>query len=186
MRTAIFVSFAFVLSACAAPGTRPADMSVAGHQRAAQASQPPIAVQHRQAGEQLQAREDRACAGLTLEERAPGFFGSATVIGVEPLYNDDLAPYLVGAEIELRADRGANRPWLERVIACHLAEAASAGHDLEAVPECPFAPKGVKADLRQVPGGYVISVRTKDLDAAKEVWRRAQHLAVRSRHARTF
>lgn len=181
------IPLVFVVVSCASPGTRPSDMSVRGHQAAAaQEGSPKVAVEHRAAATKLQSAEDLACAGLTPEERAPGFFGAATVIGVEPLYNDDLAPYLVGAEIALRAGRGDNRPWLERVIACHIARAAALGHDLGVLPNCPFAPRGVKAEIRQVPGEYVITLRTKDGEAAKEVWKRAHHLAQRSRQARTF
>ena len=216
--------------ACGAPGTKPHDMSQAGHEQAAaseesQAEQhaaqydagatetkrecPPkgacwtselnptaehsemanahkkAAAEHRAAAAVLAGAEAKACADLSESERDMSPFAHREdIVSVTPL--EDAKPVgkgktvkVVGVTVKFKAVPGLTQEWLQRVVNCHLARAASVGHNMPEMPYCPLVPKGVTATVASAGDGFNVEIRSEDPASAAEVVKRAQNLVAR-------
>jgi hypothetical protein len=112
--------------------------------------------------------------------------------GVEPLYayvhsgRNDSEARLQGAELRVRARPDISSEWLAHQIECHTAKALLGAEQARA--DDPFVvPSGwVDASVRFEGGSFVVALRPKDPDRAREVLARAeafvsarQHLALR-------
>ena len=146
------------------------------------------AAAHRAASQALRDAEARACAGIDPEDRDQSPFAhrediawvesvdrhNATMQGPARLHSVD---QLVGAKITFRAVRGLTAEWLQRVVDCHIARNAALGHDVPEMAYCPLVPKGVKANVTSVAGGFAVEIVADDLEGAREVLRRARMLS---------
>ena len=141
-----------------------------------------LAAQHRAASQALQAAEASACAGLDEEDRdASPFAHAADIQSVTPLEQRsasyaDTTGADAGATVVFRATPGLTTEWLQRIVNCHLARNAAAGHDMPEMPYCPLVPPGVDAKVRSVGDGFAVDVTSKDPATAAEILRRAQQL----------
>jgi hypothetical protein len=121
---------------------------------------------------------EHACAGLpdALVARTVADL-RASVEGVEPLRDGStkLTPRLLGAVVQVRATPGMTAEWLERVLQC---DAARQGPSASCTPEaCPLAPAGASRNVTPTPTGFAIALRSRDLDVAHEIDRRARGFA---------
>lgn len=195
MRTESFVSSMVIIAgaimtACtgAAAGTRPDDMSVAGHDAAAvrwvssAQPNPSVAAQHHAASQALTDAEDRACNGVAPSDRATSPFSRRRDIeSVAPLYGPvgavsegPTSNQLIGASVSFRSVPGLTREWFQRVVDCHLAHNASFGHPVAEMQNCPLVPKNVSAVVRSSGADFIVDVSSKDSTVAQEILRRAQ------------
>ncbi len=119
-----------------------------------------------------------ACAGLpdALLERTVAEL-RASVESVEPLRDGGgkLTPRLIGAVVQVRATPGMTAGWLERVLQC---DAARQGAAAACSPGgCPLAPPGAARDVTPTNAGFAIALRSRDMDTAREIERRAKAFA---------
>ena len=137
------------------------------------------AADHRAASQALRDAEARACAGISERDRDQSPFAHREdIAAVSPLYKADWGPgRLEGAVVTFRAVPGMKAEWLQRIVDCHLARAASLGHVVSEMPYCPLVPKGVTATVRSAPAGFAVEIRAAHAEDAGEVWRRAETLA---------
>lgn len=141
-----------------------------------------LAAAHRAAAASLQAAEDRACVGLSEDERdASPFEHRSDIVSVTELTEEvhlghQVSHRVVGATIGFRGVRGLTREWLERLIECHLARNAALGHDVPEMAECPLVPRGVTAHVSSTDAGFAVEVRADSDEGAAEVLRRARSL----------
>jgi hypothetical protein len=75
---------------------------------------------------------------------------------------------LQGAIVNVPAEPGLTREWLQRVVS----DSAAAS-----TPGCPMAVPGATARVSSTGGGFAITVQSPNKDSAKEILRRAQTLA---------
>ena len=188
------------VSACtgAAAGTRPDDMSVAGHEAAAvqwRSSMPSnsqnaeqlrkaraVAAQHHVAAQALVDAEARACNGVAVADRdISPFSRKQDIEGASALYMEGIgssenpaAKELVGAAVTFRAVPGLTGEWFQRIVDCHLARNASLGHPVDAMPDCPLVLKNVSAVVKSAGPGFVVEVSSDDPAVAREILGRAQ------------
>lgn len=195
---------ASALAACAGAkeGTRPDDMSVAGHGAAATHWRSvskattqdlakynrarALAAQHRAASQALVDAEARACNGVALDDRDISPFArsqdiesvSELSVQAEAFSSDNLVPpTLRGAVVKFRPVPGLTRSSLQRIIDCHLARNASLGYPAQ-VP-CPLALKGVSAVVKDSGNGLAAELTSPDLGVAREIASRAERLGPR-------
>lgn len=197
----LFALFLDVTACAASPGTRPDQNSLLGHEEMARQheaaarnlvvhptpdvikqwkSHMKLASRHRAAAQQLQVAEQHACAGLSQQERQLSPFGAPEdVEGVDLLYEgfslrSGGAPE-VGAAVRIRPSTGVTRPWLQRLVDCHLARHATLGYPMPHMADCPLM-KGAVASVSAPAGGLAIAIRSEDRDVAAEIVRRAETL----------
>ena len=168
-------------SGCATPGTRPYDMSAAGHETAAAAApEARVGNEHLAAARSLRAAEERTCAG-TPEHARDGtpYFRAEDVESVAPLYEPvpKSGTVLRGAVLRIRPSAGVTAEMLQRSIECHAARVATLGYDLKGMDACPLAVKNVGYTVISGGDSFLVQMRSRDWDAASEVLRRAQALA---------
>jgi hypothetical protein len=228
---ALFFVASFV-AGCATPGTKPHDMSQAGHEQAAASEESQAeehaaqddagassattggcqsrggpcwtsqanstsehsqmaeahkkaAAEHRAAAAALAAAEAKACADLPDSERDMSPFAHREdIASVTPL--EDSKPVgkgksvkTVGVTVKFKAVPGLTEEWLQRVVNCHLARAASVGHNMPEMSYCPLVPKDVTAKVVSAGDGFNVEIRSDDPAAAAEVVKRAQSLVAR-------
>ena len=93
-----------------------------------------LAAKHRAASAALAQAEARACTGISNDDRdISPFFHREDIKSVSPLVEQirqgkNVVDKRVGASIVFRAVPGMTAEWLQRVVDCHLARAAAAGH----------------------------------------------------------
>lgn len=142
------------------------------------------AAQHRAASEALRTAEATACAGLPERDRdmSPLARGAA-ISNVSELRAKAAKPGVktptaqaAGATITLRAVPGLSSAWLQRLVDCHLARAASTGFEMPEMPYCPMMVKGATAEVRTVGSEFAIDIRSDDPKTATEIWHRARAL----------
>lgn len=141
-----------------------------------------MAAEHRASSQALRDAEARACVGLRESERdmSPFAHGEdiATVapLTVEVSQGRVLAPRIVGVTVVFRATPGMTAEWLQRTVDCHLARAASLGHEMPEMPYCPLVPRGASARVSSVGNGFAVAIRGDDEASVAEVRRRAAAL----------
>lgn len=141
-----------------------------------------LAAQHRAASQALRDAEAQACAGLTDDDRDMSPFAHAADIRSVSQFKEQTkvgrseVEREAGATIVFRATPGLTQEWLQRIVNCHLARNAAVGHDMAEMPYCPLVPRGAKAVVRSVEGGFAVDISADDPPGAAEIWRRAQQL----------
>lgn len=121
---------------------------------------------HAIAGSELHLDLERACRGLAMSDRhGSPLEHRADLASVEPLAD--------GAIVMFRPIPGMTAAWLQRLIDCHVAEMASAGHDMR---DCPLAPRGMTAKVRPAGDAFAVEIRSDDPAVAADIAARAQRL----------
>lgn len=194
MRTLSLFGIAAVLGACATPGARPGDMSVAGHEAAAvrwtsapggagAESSLKDAEAHRAAAQTLRGREALACQGLAASDRYVSPFAHLRDIErATPLYatvtgwKTGARAQLSGATVRFRAIPGLTGEWFQRIIDCHLAWNAAVGNVVPEMPDCRLVPKGARTLVRSAGAGFEVDISSDEKGSPDEIWARAQRL----------
>lgn len=198
MRNLILVSLATGAVACAttAPGTRPQDMNVAGHEAAAaqwtsanptdtrqQEAALRAATAHRAAAQALLDAEANACKGIAPADRDISPFSHvqdierAMPLHAKVSYGKNVyADGLAGATVRFRAVPGLTREWFQRIVDCHLARNAALGFVVPEMSDCPLVAKGARAVVRSAGAGFEVDVTSEEKGVPDEIWRRAQRL----------
>jgi hypothetical protein len=141
-----------------------------------------LAARHRAASQALRAAEASACTGISDEDRDTSPFAhredirSVSKLSTVDTVGKNRTTRGTGATIVFRATPGLTVEWLQRIVDCHLARNAAAGHDMPEMAYCPLVPRGAKASVRSVGDGFAVDVSSEDAESAAEIWRRAQRL----------
>jgi hypothetical protein len=141
-----------------------------------------LAAKHRAAGAALTDAENRACAGISDDDRDISPFyhrddiQSVSVLTETVRLGKSSTQKEVGATVVFRAVPGMTAEWLQRVVDCHLARAAAVGHDMPEMGYCPLVPKGVKAKVTSAGNGFAVNVSADDAATVAEIKKRAQAL----------
>jgi hypothetical protein len=177
------VAFALSLAAtgCASQSAEFRGMSAAEHESAARAAQgdPATAAAHIEAANRLRYDEQVACEGVSDGERASGPFARpGGVTDVEVVRDRGVFPKAppvpVGVAVYLRAEPGLTQQWLGRVIECHRAHIALAGHSGQRSPlAVPDAVVAVSTTFE----GFRVTVTSKNQDVAHVIVDKGQELA---------
>ncbi len=133
-----------------------------------------LAAQHRAASKALLDAEHRSCAAVSEYDRdLSPFFHREDIATVSRLERDG---ELTGAEILFRPVAGLDAQHLQRLVDCHLARAASVGHDMPEMDYCPLVPRGVAAKVREVGKQLAVDVTSSDSSTVHEIVVRAEKL----------
>ncbi len=141
-----------------------------------------LAQKHRAASAALASAETSACSGLSDDDRDMSpFHHREDILSVSPLTEQvktgkTTVTKQVGSTVVFRALPGLTAEWLQRVVDCHLARAAAAGHDMPEMPYCPLVPKGAKAKVTSAGNGFAVNVSGDDSTAVAEIQKRASAL----------
>lgn len=152
----------------------------AQHQRAAEEHRR-HAADHRKASAALREAEERACVGISDDDRNMSPFEHLEdIASVEPL-KERIGPKsalqrTVGATVTFLAVPGMTAEWLQRVVDCHLARNASLGHSVPEMANCPLVPKGAQARVTSTGNGFAVAVRADDPQSAQDILTRAQRV----------
>jgi hypothetical protein len=144
-----------------------------------------LAQKHRAASAALAEAETRACSGISEEDRdISPFYHREDIESVSPLIEEfgsgkGVAKKDVGSTIVFRAVPGLTAEWLQRVVDCHLARAASMGHSMPEMSYCPLLPKGVKAKVESAGNGFAVKISGSDAVTIEEIKKRAEALAAK-------
>jgi hypothetical protein len=135
---------------------------------------------HRAASQALQDAEDKACMGISEDDRDVSPFSHREDIeSVGPLVEREGKQNVertVGTIVTFRAVPGMTREWLQRAVDCHVARNAALGNADEDMAYCPLVPKGVTAQVSSTGSGFAVAIRAPDSDTAKQVVARAEKL----------
>ncbi|MCG3174810.1 MAG: hypothetical protein GMKNLPBB_03099 [Myxococcota bacterium] len=140
------------------------------------------AANHRAASAALRDAEERACAGVSSDDRDMSPFEHVEdITNVEPLIEQtgtgkQPSQRTAGAIVTFRAVPGMTAKWLQQAIGCHLARNASLGHVVPEMPDCPLVPNGAQARVTSTGNGFAVAIRSDDAAAAQEILLRAQRL----------
>ena len=141
-----------------------------------------LAAKHRAAAAALGQAEAQACSGISADNRDMSpFFHREDVASVRPLSREvrqgkNIVHEDRGATVVFRAIPGLTAEWLQREIDCHIARAASVGHDMPEMSYCPIVLKGVTAKVSTVRGGFAVAIESEDPDTKNEILRRSNAL----------
>lgn len=124
------------------------------------------AAEHRRVSQALVDAETRACEGVPYADRDESPFAHRGDIATVQILPD-------GARIGFRAIRGLSVQWLQRVVDCQVAIDDAMGHDVPERGYCPLVPRGATATVSAWGDGYLVEVRSRDLNGAAEIVRRA-------------
>jgi hypothetical protein len=146
-----------------------------------------LAAKHRAASQTLRQAETAACSGLSEGDRdVSPFVHREAIIRVAPLMAPDTSGYgaieraeQVGATIVIRPAVGLTVERLQRVTTCHVARAATLGHEAPELSFCPLAARGVSASVSSTGDAFAINVSADSREGAAEVLSRAQRLVAR-------
>jgi hypothetical protein len=117
----------------------------------------------------LRAAEEQACSGLAEPDRDESPFAHHTeIVRVDPIEH--------GVRVHFRHVDGLTADWLEHLVECHLARDEVIGPDGPDTKECPLAVRGASAHVAVDGAGYLVEVRSNDIDASAEIVRRAAAL----------
>jgi hypothetical protein len=130
-----------------------------------------------------------ACQGLTEGERSASFFVPKEIIDDVkslrerpfPVSRSSAFQVLRGAVIYVRPEAGLTTERLQRIVDCHLAEAAAHGYQVSGMKECPLVLRGATASVRFDGDRFVVEIRASEGQAAAEVWRRALQMRFAAR-----
>lgn len=141
-----------------------------------------LAQKHRAASAALVEAEKTACAGLSDEDRDMSPFNHREDIQSVSDYSEQVrsgkstTTKVVGSTVVFRAVPGLTAEWLQRVVDCHLARAAAAGHEMPEMAYCPLMPNGAKAKVVSASGGFAVNVYAEDAATIAEIRKRAEML----------
>jgi len=141
-----------------------------------------LARQHRAAAQALRDVENTVCSGLSENDRVTSpFFHREDISSVsqaEVSVSDGLESHqqFAGGRAVFRAVPGMTAEWLQRLVNCHLARAASVGFDMPEMSYCPLVLKSTSATASSAGDGFAIAVTSEDPSTAAEIWRRMQAL----------
>lgn len=199
-----FISLVLPLVACGAPGTKPRDMSVSGHEQAARThekaaedfqakcAQRPmpapcwksrnywVVEEHRQVASQHR----EASAELRAAEERPCVGVTAEDRDISPFERTadiaTVAPTVDGVVVTFRLVPGLTAERLQRIVDCHLALNSSGAHMVREMPDCPLVPRGAQAKVRAVGDVFAVDVRGDDQNAVAEIRARGERLLRRA------
>jgi hypothetical protein len=140
------------------------------------------AADHRAASAALREAEERACVGVSPDDRDMSPFERVEdIASVEPLIErtgTSKAPSqrTAGAVVTFRATSGMTAEWLQRVVDCHLARNASLGHTVPEMPISPLVPNSASARVTSTGNGFAVAIHSDDSSTAQEILSRAQRL----------
>jgi len=136
---------------------------------------------HRAASATLRALENRACVGISEDDRDISPFEHAgDIVSVDPLMESTSAnapPRMAGAIVVFRPVAGLSVRRMQRLLDCHLARNGELGYPPAETLGCPLAMKGVEARAATAPLGVVVVIRAADDVTSKEILNRAQQLS---------
>jgi hypothetical protein len=142
-----------------------------------------LAKKHRAASAALASAEASACAGIAEDDRdISPFYHREDIQSVSP-YTENVksgkgsVSKVVGATVVFRAVPGMTAEWLQRLVDCHVARAAAAGHQMPEMDYCPLEPKGAKAKVTSAGNGFAVNVYADDDNTVEEIKKRAFALA---------
>ena len=176
------VGIAMVLAAttmgCASQSNAFRRMSAADHESAAR-SDPALAQQHLEAAEQLRQDEQATCYGVADADRVLDLLTQPDrVAGVAVVQDRGEFPKAplrpVGVAVEVRAEPGMTQQWLGRLVACHEAHLAVAGHD--PTPSL-LSVANAQVSVSSTAVGFRLTVTSRDRDTARTLVERGQELA---------
>lgn len=138
------------------------------------------AAEHRAAAQSLRDAEANTCAGIAEEDRdiSPFFYGE-DIISVSEIrpggdWNETSQQTGTGARAVFRPLPGMTAEWLQSVVDCQIARAASVGYDMPEMAYCPLTLRGVKARVSSTGNGFAVDVTSADPQVAKEVLARTE------------
>lgn len=141
-----------------------------------------LAAEHRAASQALAGAENASCSGVAGADRDTSPFEQrADIVSVAP-YERKTGTYAAvpmgvhGAVVKFRPVQGLTAEYLQRVVNCHLARNATFGFSMPEMSFCPLNVKGARAKVASVGDGFTVTIESDDLEAAKEILRRAQAL----------
>ena len=140
---------------------------------------------HRAGAQVLRDAEARACAGLPEADRDTSpFYHRDDIAEIKPLIEEvpvgkAKAKKTIGAEVVFRAVPGMTAEWLQRLVDCHQARAASVGFTMPEMDYCPLMLKDVKAKVVSTGTGFGAQLTSGDAKTAEQILERAQALSVR-------
>ena len=142
------------------------------------------AADHRAASQALRDADNRACLGISEQQRDESPFDHRDdIASVDRLSSPPQGKggmrHFEGATVVFRAVPGMTSQWLQRVLDCHLARNAALGHDVPEMPYCPLVPKGARATVTATSDGFAVAIRGDDEATAREILRRAEALRTR-------
>lgn len=82
----------------------------------------------------------------------------------------------VGAVVSFRPVPGLTAAWLQRLVDCHLAEVAAAGHVEADMPDCPLVAREITATVRANSEALAVEIRSNDPTIAADILARARRL----------
>ena len=142
-----------------------------------------LAEKHRAAAQALRDAEASSCSGIDQPDRDESpFYHREDITSVSKVERpvqrgNTRAGELAGGRAVFRAVQGLTAEWLQRVVNCHIARAASVGNSMPEMPYCPLTFKGVKATVSSTGDGFAVEVTSEDATTAAEIWKRMQALA---------
>jgi hypothetical protein len=142
-----------------------------------------LAKKHRAASAALASAEASACVGMSEDDRDISPFYHREDIQSASIYTENVkagkgsASKVVGATVVFRAVPGMTAEWLQRVVDCHLARAAAAGHEMPEMDYCPLELKGVKAKVTSAGNGFAVNITSDDDNTVEQIKKRALALA---------
>lgn len=129
---------------------------------------------HRQKAAELLGAERRSCAGLGEDEIAHSpFFHREDIVSVVA-YREGAE--LRGAIVGFRKVPGLDAAWLRSAIACHQARAAVMGYSRTYMKYCPLMVGTMSVTVREVTGGYEVTMGSDDRTVAAAILGRAEDL----------
>ncbi|HWA70742.1 MAG TPA: hypothetical protein VG937_00335 [Polyangiaceae bacterium] len=141
-----------------------------------------LAAKHRAASAVLAQAEAQACVGVSEDDRdISPFFHREDIRSAGPLMEQirtgkTVNAKRVGASVVFRAVPGMTAEWLQRVVDCHLARAAAAGHQMPEMEYCPLELNNVTAKVVSVGDGFAVNIKSDDSATADLILKRAEGL----------
>lgn len=142
-----------------------------------------LADEHRAAARVLRDAEAKSCAGVADADRDTSpFYHREDIARVAEIRRQavqgsaNLGETRGGTAV-LRAVPGLTAEWLQRLVDCHRARAASVGYAMPEMGYCPLALRGVEARVTSTGDGFAVDVTSEDPAVAAEVWQRMKALA---------
>jgi hypothetical protein len=129
--------------------------------------------------------DEDACAGIPDQDRDNDPFSEKTLVeGVVELREPEPSSKIVlrrlrGATVVLRATPQLTRPWLGRVIHCHVMRHAAAL--LPDRDDDPLAVGHPEVAVRETETGFAVEIRSANYEDAREIVRRARGLTALAR-----
>lgn len=174
--TTITCATAAILSGCGtAQSTAFRQMTAVEHERAANTPEtdPSKAGAHEAAAQRLREAERAACVDVAEVDRDEWPFARPDRIAGVDMLRGRIFPkhpeQSVGIALSFRAEPGMTQQWLARVIECHLAHHAVVGDAAERGSTCPLSLEGVTVAVGSTPTGFLVSITSRDLGAARSL-----------------